>query len=236
MVSEAWRTPGLRPPVVRRFGHDRACAPRCRDRCAPPLTRVRREGRPHPRIQACEPPAVLAAPNVSLHWPRGRATRHYERMADPLVSDSGAAPSGVSGWRRRWVAAVALLLVAVGLPMLAGQPQRLVRCTWERRDGWTVEHPQSSVTEREFRQTVQKQTECVGLTVHRVNTNAAPEGFVVRPIGAKTWVPHGGSIEVLVEADAGEGVIECGEAIGGAGRGQATEVLACPTHVNEPPS
>lgn len=132
---------------------------------------------------------------------------------------------------------IALLMVAVLLPALAALAAQLyqgVQCVWGGRSGWIVEFPTSSVTEDKFRCTVRSQTACADLTVRRVNTDGVPDGFVVRPVGARTWVGIGDSIEVLVEAEPGPGVIECGQPIRDAGQGQATEVLTCPGEPTPP--
>lgn len=120
-----------------------------------------------------------------------------------------------------WISAVIAVSIA------AAQPLHSLRCLWEGRDGWIVEHPQSSVSEAVFRRVVADQTSCVDLTVRRVNTDAVADGFVVRPIGGRSWVPGTGGIEVLVESAPGEKVIECGESIRPVSPGAATEVLAC---------
>lgn len=143
--------------------------------------------------------------------------------------------SASSRWRRLSALAIVLLMAVLLLPAVIGQPQRWLHCAWEGRNGWVVEHPPSSVSERAFRRTVRDQTACVDLHVRRVDTDTVPDGFVVRPVGARSWVSRRGSIEVLVEAEAGPGVIACGEAIREPGPGQATEVLSCPEAMEFPP-
>jgi hypothetical protein len=124
------------------------------------------------------------------------------------------------------------IIVVVGISAviavsIAAVTLQSVRCLWEGRDGWTVEHPPSSVSEAEFRRVVADQTTCVDLTVRRVNTDAVADGFVVRPIGGRSWVSRTGSLEVLVASAPGEDVIECGEPIRPVSAGMATQVLAC---------
>jgi len=168
---------------------------------------------------------------------------HYGRMVQEPRREGRRWAS--SRWRRLAALAIVLLagvvltvlLMAVVLsPVVIGEPPRWLQCAWEGRNGWFVEHPPSSVSERAFRRTVRDQTACVDLTVRRVNTGTVPDGFVVGPVGGRTWVSRRGSIEVLVEAEPGPGVIECGEALREPGPGQLTEVLSCPAEIEFPPS
>lgn len=92
---------------------------------------------------------------------------------------------------------------------------------------WTIELPTRSVTEAQFRVAVRGQTPCVSVTARSVHSGAVAEGRVLRPIGAREWLGAGGNVEVVVEREAGDGVIECGEPIRPPAQGAATEVLRC---------
>lgn len=159
-----------------------------------------------------------------------------ETLASSVPADLEA-PRSPTGWKRHRLAVVlaALALATAAVPAFSGQPQQWLRCAWEARDGWTVEHPRVSLSEAEFRRAVREQTSCVELTIRRVNTNSVPEGSVVRPVGTRSWISATSSLEVLVESHPGAGVVECGEAIRADKPGVATEVLACPSTTDSPP-
>lgn len=138
--------------------------------------------------------------------------------------NSEASRSRRTDWR--WV----LLGLAAALTILAvvgvlARPVGWASCLITGRDGWTIEFPRDRVTQADFEEAVSKQTKCVGVEVTYVNTDTLPDGFVVRPVGARDWVPGGGSVRALIESPAGPGVIECGEPLDeGSG---AVEVLSC---------
>ncbi len=176
------------------------------------------------------------ASNASWRWPGPPTSRHHERVTvTPAVgSEGGHSPLAVWSCRRLAVAIalVAAVFVAVGavvatISWLPGQPQTWLRCAAEGRDGWIVEHPPSSVSEPEFRRVVRDQTDCVGVEVLLVNTDTVAEGHSVRPIGTRSWVGYGGSVEVLIEAESAPGVVECGQPLGEPSPGAATEILGC---------
>ncbi len=167
---------------------------------------------------------------------RVRATRHHEGVTDTPVVDSEGRQSPLAAWSSRRlavaIAVAAAVIVAVGavvaaISWLPGQPQTWLQCAAEGRDGWTVEHPPSSVSEAEFRGVVRDQTDCVGVEVFLVNTDTVAEGHTVRPIGTRSWVGYGGSVEVLIEAEPGPGVVECGQPLGEPSPPAATAILGC---------
>lgn len=131
--------------------------------------------------------------------------------------------------------ALLLAVLLVAAVVISGQPVRWARCMVEARDGWTIEYPRASVTEREFRQSVREQTPCVGVTVRYVHTGDVSDGRVLRPVGGREWVAAGGNVEVLIEHEDGDGVVACGEPIRPQSGG-ATEVLACSADLMVPPS
>ncbi len=105
---------------------------------------------------------------------------------------------------------------------------------WEGREGWTVEHPGTSLSEAEFRRVMREQTPCVEVVTRRVDTGAVPEGFIVGPISGRSWVSFLGSLDLLVESGPGPGVVECGEGIEAPRPGIVTEVLSCPSATGPP--
>ena len=130
------------------------------------------------------------------------------------------------------VLTVFVLLIPLPLVLLAATgldsgPFVMVRCGWQSRDGWVVEHPREAVTEAEFREFTERQTSCVDIDVIHVNTGLEEAGIVVRPRGARSWIGRGQSLTIHVEEPAGGDVVECGEPLTAMTPGTATEILTC---------
>jgi hypothetical protein len=138
---------------------------------------------------------------------------------------------GRDRWRKLvltvFVLCIPLPLVLVAAVGLDSGPFVMVRCGWQSRDGWVVEHPREAVTEAEFREFTERQTTCVDIDRIHVNTGLEDDDIVVRPRGARSWIGRGQTLTIHVEAPAGDDVVECGQPLTAVEPGTGTEILTC---------
>jgi hypothetical protein len=130
------------------------------------------------------------------------------------------------------ILAVFVLLIPLPLVLIAafggaGDPVRLLKCGWQSRDGWTIEHPIDALTEADYREFTNRQTSCVDIEVVYVNTGLVDDGIVVAPRGARSWFARGEAFTIRVEARPANDVVECGEPLSELRVGAATEILTC---------
>lgn len=133
---------------------------------------------------------------------------------------------------KRVILALFVILIPLPLVLLAalggvGEPFRALKCGWQSRDGWIIEHPVDALTDDGYREFTNQQTSCVEIEVVYVNTDLVDDGIVVSPRGARSWFGQGETFTIRVEAQPANDVVECGESLSEIQADTATEILTC---------